>query len=45
MPERFTVDTVLHAFEPILEQLSDDRTGRNVTYTIPDAVRSQSVSA
>ena len=37
---RFTVDTLLHAFEPILEQLPDHRTGRNTTYTIPDAVRS-----
>ena len=40
MPERFTVDTLLHAFEPIFEQLPDHRTGRNITYTIPDAVRS-----
>jgi hypothetical protein len=40
MPERFTVDTLLHAFEPVFEQLPDHRTGRNVTYTIQDAVRS-----
>ncbi len=40
MPERFTVDTLLHAFEPIFAQLPDHRTGRNVTYTIPDAVLS-----
>lgn len=39
MPERFTVDTLLHAFEPIFEQLLDHRTGRNTTYTIQDAVR------
>ncbi len=31
MPERFTVDTLLHAFEPIFDQLPDHRTGRNVT--------------
>ena len=40
MPERFTVDTLLHAFEPVFEQLPDHRTGRNVTYTIQDAVLS-----
>ena len=40
MPERFTVDTLLHAFEPVLEQLPDHRTGRNVTYAIKDAVLS-----
>jgi len=40
MPERFTVDTWLHAFEPIFAQLPDHRTGRNVTYTISDAVLS-----
>ena len=40
MPERFTIDTLLHAFEPVIEQLPDHRTGRNTTYTISDAVRS-----
>jgi hypothetical protein len=40
MPERFTVDTLLHAFEPLIDQLPDHRAGRNMTYTIPDAVLS-----
>ena len=40
MPERFTVETLLHAFEPVFEQLPDHRTGRNTTYSIPDAVLS-----
>ncbi len=40
MPERFTIDTLLHAFEPVIEQLPDHRTGRNTTYTISDAVLS-----
>ena len=40
MPERFTVDTLLRAFEPVFEQLPDHRTGRNVTYTIQEAVLS-----
>jgi hypothetical protein len=40
MPEHFTVDTLLRAFEPVFEQLPDHRTGRNVTYTIKDAVLS-----
>ena len=40
MPEPVTVDTLLHAFEPVLDQLPDHRTGRNVTYTIKDAVLS-----
>ena len=31
MPERFTIDTLLHAFEPVIEQLPDHRTGRNTT--------------
>jgi hypothetical protein len=39
MPERFTVDSLLRAFEPVIEQLPDHRTGRNTTYTISDAVR------
>jgi hypothetical protein len=40
MPERFTIDTLLRAFEPVFEQLPDHRTGRNMTYTIHDAVLS-----
>src|SRR5512143_3158439 len=40
MPERFTIDTLLRAFEPVFEQLPEHRTGRNMTYTIPDAVLS-----
>ena len=40
MPERFTIDTLLRAFEPIFEQLPDHRSGRNTTYSIPDAVLS-----
>lgn len=40
MPERFTVDTLLRAFEPVIAQLPDHRTGRNTTYTISDAVLS-----
>ena len=40
MPERFTIDTLLRAFEPVFEQLPDHRTGRNTTYTISDAVLS-----
>ncbi len=40
MPERFTIDTLLRAFEPVIEQLPDHRTGRNTTYTIFDAVLS-----
>lgn len=40
MPERFTIDTLLRAFEPVIEQLPDHRTGRNTTYTISDAVLS-----
>ncbi len=40
MPERFTIETLLQAFEPLLEQLPDHRTGRKTTYTIPEAVRS-----
>ena len=40
MPERFTIDILLRAFEPVIEQLPDHRTGRNTTYTISDAVRS-----
>jgi hypothetical protein len=38
MSERCTIDTLLRAFEPVIEQLPDHRTGRNVTYTIQDAV-------
>src|SRR5512135_2569359 len=40
MPERFTVGHLLHAFEPVFDHLPDHRTGRNVTYTIKDAVLS-----
>jgi len=40
VPERFTIDTLLRAFEPIFKQLPDHRTGRNTTYSIPDAVLS-----
>jgi hypothetical protein len=40
MPERFTVDTLLRAFEPVIDQLPEHRTGRNMTYTIHDAVLS-----
>jgi hypothetical protein len=40
MPERFTIDTLLRAFEPVFEHLPDHRTGRNTTYTISDAVLS-----
>ena len=40
MPERFTVDTLLRAFEPVMAQLPEHRTGRNTTYTISDAVLS-----
>jgi hypothetical protein len=40
MPERFTIDSLLRAFEPVIEQLPDHRTGRNTTYTISDAVHS-----
>jgi hypothetical protein len=38
MAERFTIDTLLRACEPVFEQLPEHRTGRNTTYTIPDAV-------
>jgi hypothetical protein len=40
MPERFTIDTLLHAFEPVFEHLPEHRKGRNTTYTISDAVLS-----
>ena len=40
MPERFTIDMLLHAFEPVIEQLPDHRTGRNTTYTLKDAILS-----
>ena len=40
MPEPLTVDTLIRAFQPVLDQLPDHRTGRNVTYTISDAVLS-----
>jgi len=40
MPERFTMDMLLRALEPIIDQLPDHHTGRNTTYTISDAVRS-----
>src|SRR5512136_2359220 len=40
MPEPLTVDTLIRGFQPVLDQLPDHRTGRNVTYTIPDAVLS-----
>jgi hypothetical protein len=40
MPERFTIDTLLHAFEPVFEHLPEHRKGRNTTYAISDAVLS-----
>ena len=40
MPEGFTLDTLLQAFEPVFEQLPDHRRGRNLTYTLTDAVLS-----
>ncbi len=38
MPEPLTVDSLIRAFQPVLASLPDHRTGRNVTYTISDAV-------
>ena len=38
LPERFPIDTLLRAFEPVIEQLPDHHTGRNTTYTLSDAV-------
>lgn len=40
MPEPLTVDSLIRAFQPVLASLPDHRTGRNVTYTISDAVLS-----
>src|SRR5512141_339596 len=40
MPESIMVDSLLQVFEPVFDQLPDHRTGRNVTYTIKDAVLS-----
>ena len=44
MPEPLTVDSLIRAFQPVLANLPDHRTGRNVTYTISDAVLSAFVA-